>query len=279
MSEAPADRPPPSRPVRETYGPWAVIAGGSEGVGAEFASLLAAAGVHLVLVARRSGPLTATAEAVRQHGVEVRTVAADLTDSVGVAAVLDATLDVEVGLLVYNAGANTYGRPFTDGELDRFRAVVDLNVTTMLALTHHYAGPMRERGRGGILLVGSLAGYVGTSTEGVYGAAKAFGRIFAEGLWAELREHGVDVLELVLGLTRTPAMERAGLRFDLPGISVSEPADVAREGLAALPHGPVHVIAGNEEVVEQRGHTDRARLVAGTDRVMRRLVPPHAGRD
>ncbi|WP_182377070.1 SDR family NAD(P)-dependent oxidoreductase [Nocardioides sp. WS12] len=259
----------------QKYGPWAVIAGGSEGVGAEFAQHLAADGFNLVLIARKPGPLEATAEAICELGVEVRTIAADLTDPAAIAAITDATTDVEIGLLVYNAGANSYGRAFTAGELPGFQGVIDLNITAMLALTHHYAGPMRERRRGGILLVGSLAGYVGTSTEAIYGGVKAFGRIFAEGLWAELREYDVDVLELVLGVTRTPAMERAGLNFDVPGMHVSEPADVAREGLAALANGPVHVISGNEPMVERRMSTDRARLVAGTEKVMRMLVPQH----
>ncbi|MBM9460125.1 SDR family NAD(P)-dependent oxidoreductase [Nocardioides sp. zg-536] len=258
----------------DRYGPWAVIAGGSEGVGAELARQLGAAGIDVVLVARRAGPLEETAASVRALGRKVRTVTADLTDPAAVDAITSVTDDVEVGLLVYNAGANTHGRPFTAGNLDGFRSVIDLNITAMLALTHHYAAPMRSRGRGGILLAGSLAGYVGTSTEAVYGGAKAFSRIFAEGLWAELREHGVDVLELVLGVTRTPAMERAGLNFDVPGMHVSDPADVAREGLAALPHGPVHVISGNEQLVDMRSTGDRARLVAGTEKVMRRLVPP-----
>ncbi|MBC9731934.1 SDR family NAD(P)-dependent oxidoreductase [Nocardioides marmotae] len=255
------------------YGPWAVIAGGSEGVGAELARELGAAGINVVLVARRPGPLHATAATVRSLGVEVRTVVADLTTPEAIDAVVAATDDVEVGLVVYNAGANAHGRPFTEGDLGAFRRVVDLNIGAMLALTHHYARPMSERGRGGILLMGSLAGYVGTSTEGVYGGTKAFSRIFAEGLWAELREHGVHVLELVLGVTRTPAMERAGLNFDVPGMHVSEPAAVAREGLAALPHGPVHVVSGNEAIVELRSTGERARLVAGTEKIMRNLLP------
>lgn len=257
------------------YGPWALIAGGSEGVGAEMALQLAADGFHLVLVARRPGPLEATADAARSHGVEVRTIAADLTDPAAISAITEATSDVEVGLFVYNAGANTHGHPFTAGTLEGFGKVIDLNITAMLGLTHHFASLMKARGRGGVLLVGSLAGYVGTSTESIYGAAKAFSKIFAEGLWSELGEHGVDVLELVLGLTRTPAMERAGLDFDVPGLHVSDPADVAREGLASLGDGPVHVVAGNEATVERRMSSDRARLVRGTEKVMRLLVPPH----
>lgn len=258
------------------YGPWAVVAGGSEGVGAEVAAQLAEDGINLVLVARRQGPLDETAARVRGLGAEVRTVAVDLSQECAVAAVAEATADLEVGLLCYNAGANSHGRPFTEGDLAAFRQVVDVNLTTMLGLTQHFARPMKQRGRGGILLVGSLAGYVGTSTEAVYAGAKAFSRVFAEGLWAELQPHGVDVLELVLGTTRTPAMERAGLQLDLPGLRVSDPAEVAREGLAALPHGPVHVVQEHQRVADAQVAGDRARVVTRTDRIIRSLVPPSA---
>ena len=142
------------------YGPWAVIAGGSEGVGAEFARLLAESGVNLVLVSRRPDPLELTAQHCRGLGVEVRTVATDLAAPGGPGAVIAATDGLEVGLLIYNAGANTCSAEFLDGDLTDFGRVVDLNITTMTALTQHYARPMRQRGRGGILLVGSMAGYL-----------------------------------------------------------------------------------------------------------------------
>ena len=266
------DRKAAAVPDLATYGPWAVIAGGSEGVGAEFATQLAEDGFNLVLMARKPGPLEATAAACRQRGVEVRTLAVDLTSDAAVALITEATTGLDVGLFIYNAGANSYGEAFTRGELSGHQGVIDLNITTMLALVHHYAQPMKDRGRGGILLVGSLAGYVGASHEAIYGAVKAFGRIFAEGLWVELRDHGVDVLELVLGVTRTPAMERAGLDFSLPGLVVSEPGDVAREGLAHLADGPVHIISGNEKIVEMRATSDRATLVAKTDERLKKLV-------
>ncbi|WP_141014789.1 SDR family NAD(P)-dependent oxidoreductase [Nocardioides sambongensis] len=258
---------------REKYGPWALIAGGSEGVGASFAHQLADAGFNLVLVARKPGPLEETAAAVRSRGVQVRALSLDLTDAASVEKLTAATADLEVGLLIYNAGANSYGKRFLDGDLAGFQGVIDLNVTTPLALTHHYGRLMRERGTGGIILVGSLAGYLGTPREAIYGGAKAFGRIFAEGLWLEAKEAGIDVLELVLGVTRTPAMARAGLNMDLPGLVVGEPDDIAREGLAAIADGPVHVISGNEKVVAMRATTDRAKLVVGTHEMMKKLVP------
>lgn len=254
------------------YGPWAVIAGGSEGVGAEFARLLAEAGLNLVLVARKPDPLAETAERCRRYGHEVRTVSADLSDTAASARIAEATAGIEVGLLILNAGANTHSREFLDGDLAEFQRVIDLNLSTPLALIHHYGQPMRARRRGGIVLIGSLAGYLGSVRHTVYGGVKAFGRVFAEGLWLELRDHGVDVLELVLGVTRTPAMERVGLNFDVPGMAVSDPADVAREGLEWLAGGPVHVVSGNEEIVAMRSDPDRAKAVLGAHRTMQRLM-------
>ena len=256
----------------EKYGPWAVVAGGSEGVGAEFARLLAESGVNLVLVARRREPLELTAGRCRALGVEVRTVVTDLAGPGGGETVTVATDGLEVGLLIYNAGANTCSAEFLDGDLADFQRVVDLNITTMTALTQHYGRAMRQRGSGGILLVGSMTGYLGSVRHTVYGGVKAFSRIFAEGLWVELREHGVDVLELVLGVTRTPAMERVGLNFDIPGMRVADPAEVAREGLEQLPNGPVHIAGGNAEDVAKRSDPDRAKIVAGTHRFMQRLL-------
>ncbi len=254
------------------YGPWAVIAGGSEGVGAEFAGQLADAGLNLVLIARKSAPLDQTANSCRDRGVEVRTLALDLVAPEAVARIVEATADVHVGLLIYNAGANTCSEHFLDGDLAAFSRVIDLNVGSMLALVQHFARPMRERRSGGILLVGSMAGYLGSMRHTVYGGVKAFGRIFAESLWLELREYNVDVLELVLGVTRTPAMERAGLNFDMPGMHVAEPADVAREGLEQLPNGPVYVAAGNAGDVGRRNDPDRAKVVLGTHRFMQKLL-------
>ncbi|OBB23371.1 SDR family NAD(P)-dependent oxidoreductase [Mycolicibacterium elephantis] len=254
------------------YGPWAVIAGGSEGVGAEFARLLAEAGLNLVLIARKPAPLEQTAEACRRLGVEVRALAVDLVAADAVGRIVAETADVEVGLLVYNAGANTCSEHFLDGALTDFQKVIDLNVTTMLALVQHFGRPMRERRRGGILMVGSMAGYLGSVRHTVYGGVKAFGRIFAESLWLELRDHNVHVLELVLGVTRTPAMERVGLNFDVPGLRVADPAEVAREGLEQLAHGPVFVAGGNADDVARRNDPDRAKVVLGTHRFMQKLM-------
>ena len=258
---------------KDSYGPWAVLAGGSEGVGASFAHQLAAAGFNLVLIARKAEPLAKTADAARAKGAEVRTIELDLLAPDALERIRDVTDELDVGLLIYNAGANTYGHEFVDSDMDRVQGVIDLNITAQLRLTRHFGALLKQRGRGGIVLVGSLAGFLGQAQMSIYSAVKAFGRVFAEGLWLELREHGVDVLELVLGTTRTPAMARAGLNFDLPGLDVAEPDDVAREGLAHIADGPMWVAGDNQATVEKRSGFPRDKLVLKAHEMSKRLLP------
>lgn len=254
------------------YGPWAVIAGGSEGVGAEFARMLADDGFNLVLIARKPGPLEQTAQMCRDLGVQVRAMSVDLLDPASVSQIAEASNDLEVGLLIYNAGASTCNEPFLDADLANFQMVLDLNVTRMMELVQAFGRPMAARRRGGVIIVGSLSGYMGADRHSVYAGAKAFSRIFAESLWLELREHGVDVLELVLGVTRTPAMERIGLNFDAPGMLVNTPAEVASEGLDHLADGPVFIAGGNAERAAANSAPDRARVVMEVHESIRELV-------
>jgi len=254
------------------YGPWAVIAGGSEGVGSAFADSLAQAGINVVLIARKSGPLEETANKVRAHGGQVRTLSLDLLLPDAVAQIRQVTDDLVIGLLIFNAGANSYGHEFVTSELDRVQGVIDLNITRQLELARHFGAKMKERGRGGIMLLGSLAGYLGSEQQSIYGAAKAFSRVFAEGLWLELKPFGVHVVELVLGVTRTPAMERAGLRFDIPGLNVAEAEDVAREGLEHLADGPVWIAGGNYKAAQQRSGFPRDVMVQAAADGMRKLL-------
>ena len=189
--------------MKTHYGPWALIAGGSEGVGESFARQLAAEGINLVLVARKTGPLETLALSIRQqNGVSVRTVSADLTALDVLDQLRAVTDDLEVGLLIYNAGAVSGFSAFLDQSAEANLKISRLNAITPTILAHHYGGQMRSRGRGGIILVGSMAGYAGGPGEICYSAGKAYSRILSEGLWYELKPHGVHVLGLTLGLTR-----------------------------------------------------------------------------
>jgi short-subunit dehydrogenase len=222
------------------YGPWALVTGGSDGIGLAFARQLAEAGVNLILVGRNADKLRAAAAEVEARGAQCVTASIDLGAPGAPARVAEAAGDREVGLLVTNAGADPNGAPFLDRDLAAWDALTTMNVNTLLGLAHHFGRAMKARGRGGMILVNSGACYGGLSGLATYCAAKAFVLNFAEGLWAELRHHGVDVLTLVLGQTDTPSY-RQFLADHGQGApeGMANPEDVAEVGLRQLPHGPI----------------------------------------
>lgn len=225
----------------EKYGPWAVITGGSDGIGEAFARQLAAAGINLLLVSRSEAKLSALADAVRgEFGVEVRTLAVDMSAEPALPAIIEAAKDLEVGLLVCNVGAVFGAGRFLRSELADIEKTMRLNNWSHATLSHHFGRPMLERGCGGIVLIGSMAGNAGGASTVLYGAGKAFAQIFAEGLWAEVKSKGIDVLYVVVGAVDTPKRQSLGIE-DAPDQFVADPADVAREALNALPDGPVLV--------------------------------------
>lgn len=220
---------------RARYGPWALVAGGSEGIGAAFARILAGRGIALILVARRSDVLEPFAAELRAtYGVEVLTAALDLGQADLGSAVDRVIGDREIGLLVYNAATSVIG-PFLDHPVERHLQVIDVNCRGPLLLSHHLGRQMRARGRGGIILMTSLAAGQGSPYIASYAASKAFDLVLAEGLWLELARHGVDVLACRAGATRTPAYERSGPDFKGP---IMEPGKVAEEALEALGRRP-----------------------------------------
>ncbi|HSA48586.1 MAG TPA: SDR family NAD(P)-dependent oxidoreductase [Yinghuangia sp.] len=225
------------------YGPWGVVAGGSDGVGAAFANKMAAAGINVVLVARRVPVLEASADGIRaEYGVEVRTVALDLSAPDAVTKLVDATADLEIGLFVYNAGADDVGLPFLDKDLDAHLSLVRRNCGAVLEAAYRFGAPMVERGRGGVVLVTSGAAWAGGATLATYGATKAFDLILAESLWVEWRDRGVDVLSLVLGRTDTPSLRRTlEAKGDVSPGELADPDDVAETALAHLADGPTWI--------------------------------------
>jgi short-subunit dehydrogenase len=238
----------------EKYGPWALVIGGSEGVGAAFARLLAADGFKLVLVARKPAPLEELAGELRANGAEVRTLSADLSQSDVLAQVRTVTDDIDVGLLVYNAGANNTRGLFTELPEAVTQSVISITVLGQANFSRHYGALMVKRGRGGIILGGSLSSYLGSPTLATYTAAKAFSRIFSEALWAELAPLGVDVLHLNIGFTATPAMARLNMPIEM----AEPPETVAREGLENIAHGPVWIVS-------TPGNIERARMISVID--------------
>lgn len=227
---------------QDKYGPWAVVAGASEGTGAAFVQRIAAQGVQPILIGRREGPLRELAARIeREFEIESLIVAIDLTEIDAFERIVAAIGEREVGLFVANAGADLNGSEFLDAELDAWLALTELTVIAPLKLCHHYGRGMRGRGRGGIVLLGTGVSYGGMKSLAVYSGAKSFLLGFGESLWSELRPHGVHVLNLMLGRTDTPAFRRALAEkgLSLP-TGLADASEVARVGLERLPFGPVH---------------------------------------
>lgn len=233
----------------EKYGPWALVAGASDGVGAAFAEALAQRGLNVVLVARREAVLAQVADRIRSyHDVETRSLAINLADDAAAQQIAEATADLQIGFLVYCAGADPDYAPFLDSPLRAAESMVQRNCMTPMRLCHLLAAPMVGRGRGGIVLFGSGAGFVGAPNMVAYGASKAFDMVFAEALWAELRHSGVDVIGLILGKTDTPALRDLEHRRGVLASTDSTPADAATvedvvaEAFANLENGPTVLV-------------------------------------
>jgi short-subunit dehydrogenase len=223
----------------DRYGPWAVVAGASEGIGASFSEKLAARGFNLVLLARRIEPLEELAQRLRaSHGVEVRARSLDLGSPDVVSGLRDATADLEVGLLIYNAAYSPIGA-FIDIDVEEHEKAVNVNVLGPLRVSHYMGRRLVERGKGGIILMSSMSSFQGTAMVANYAATKAYDTILAEGLWYELGQRGVDVLGCIAGATLTPNYE--GSTDKIPDSWLARPMkpdDVTEQALSELGQRP-----------------------------------------
>lgn len=229
---------PKSLQLVERYGGWALVTGASSGIGAAIARKIAAEGMDLVLTARREERLASLAgELERDFGIRTRVVVADLTRREDQVALVSAVVDLEIGLLVNNAGLGQVGR-FDLLEVERLRDLVAVHCEAPLFLSHAFVQGMRERGRGAILLTGSIAGHLPVPLHAVHSATKAFELFLGEALWAELRASNIDVAVLEPGPTESEFQERAG-EIPHPG---QRPEEVARRGLEALGRQPSVIV-------------------------------------
>jgi short-subunit dehydrogenase len=221
-----------------TYGPWAIVAGASEGLGAAFAEGLARRGLNLLLLARRAELLDAVAAKLGAPGVvHVRTAACDLADPDLDAQLESLTRTLEVGLVVYNAAYAPVG-PFLEQSPEALLRVVDVNIRAPLLFARRFAPAMVERKRGGLVFMSSMAGFQGAPRISTYAASKAFNTVLGEGLWAELAPKGVHVLVPCAGAVRTPNYLKSTPR-EAPG--TLEASEVVEASLDALRQGPTLV--------------------------------------
>jgi short-subunit dehydrogenase len=228
---------------RARFGPWAVVTGCAMGIGAAYVERLAGLGLNVVLVDREAATVHAQAERLSAR-VQVRECVVDLRIEADVERALDQIADLEVGLLVANAAISTTAA-WLAVPLEEKLSQIRVNVVAVTQMVDRLSRAMAARGRGGIIVMSSMAGTIGSSMVATYAATKAFDLILAESLWAELGPNGVDVLAVLPGQTRTPGYTGSLTeRSKVPAmVKVMEPDEVVREALDALGKRP-RIVAG-----------------------------------
>jgi uncharacterized protein len=225
--------------LKQKYGKTAMIAGASEGIGASFATFLAAAGMDLVLIARRIQPLQQLADLLEnKYKVNVMYISCDLADANATDQIVDVLNGKEINILIYNAVRSFIG-PFIESPIENNVQMARVNMLTPLNMLHVFGEKMLSSGRGAVILMASLAGFQGSGYLSVYAATKAFNRIFAESLWYEWKNRGVDVIACCAGATSTPNFKNTNP--EKPGLfapRILTPEEVPEECFKSLGKRP-----------------------------------------
>jgi len=227
-----------STQFKEKYGPYALVAGGSDGLGYAYAEAIARRGVNLVLIARQEDRLREAAARLKEaYKIDVITITADMADYENVKKQIS-TLTVSIGLLVYNAAYVSIGL-FENTSEEHLALSAAVNVKAPLLLTKLLSASMIQQKHGGIVLMSSLAGGQGSPHLAAYAATKSFNAILAEGLWKELKPHGIDVLACCPSAILAPGYSKAQKTKSVPG--TMEAREVAEQALDALGKGPIFI--------------------------------------
>jgi uncharacterized protein len=253
----------------------AVVTGASSGIGLELAKLAAKDGYDLIVAA--DTPFVEAGPALREYGVTVREVEADLATKSGVDQLLSVIGEQAVDVLVANAG-HGLGHGFLDQSPDEWQHVINTDVTGTLLLIQPIVQRMVERGEGKVLITGSVAGHMSGAFQAVYNGSKAFIDSFAAALNEEIKGSGVTVTCLKPGATETAFFHRAELDdTKIAQAKKDDPADVAKTGWEAMKKGEAAVIHGFKNKLQVAAAdvvTD-----AASARIHRSQVEPGSGSD
>ena len=237
-------RPKVSSIDKHRFGPWAIVTGASSGIGREFARQIGASGINVVVVARRLRLLEELGrELEAEFGVQYRAVEADLSDDGFMQNLRGVTRELDIGLVVSNAGTATPGYFLKEDPRDTLK-LFKLNAQAHLEIAHFFGRRLAQRGRGGLLFTGAMGATQGVPFVVATSASKAFVQTLGEGLNFELRPFGIDVTVLVVGPTETAIIDKFGLD---PAAMPMRPMPVEQcvfEGLEALKKNRASIING-----------------------------------
>jgi short-subunit dehydrogenase len=229
---------------KSQFGPWALVTGASSGIGKEFARQIAAAGINVVLVARRDALLAELGRAISQEfDVQYRALAMDLSQEGFIAGLADATHDIDIGLVVSNAGTANPGEFL---KLDRhlLQATLRLNTMAHLDISHHFGAKLAKRRRGGLILVGAMGAENGIPRIANDGGAKAYVHSLGEALHYEFKPLGVYVTVLAVGITNTAVLEKFALDPKTMPMKPMSVEQCVSEGLSGLLKNRSRIIPG-----------------------------------
>jgi short-subunit dehydrogenase len=229
---------------KRQFGPWALVTGASSGIGKEFARQIAAAGINLVLVARREALLQEVGRSIAaDFKVDYRALAMDLSQEDFIERLTRDTNDLDIGLVVSNAGTPNPGE-FLKFDRQLLQATLRLNTMAHLDITHHFGAKLAERRRGGLILIGSMGAEIGVPFLANDGGAKAYIHSLGEALLYEFKSRGVYVAVVPPPLTNTAVLAKLG--FD-PRTMPMKPMSVEQcvsEGLYALRENRSRIVPG-----------------------------------
>ncbi len=226
------------------FGPWALVTGASSGIGKEFARQIAASGIHVALVGRREHLLRKVgAECTGASGVQHRIIPLDLSEPDFLPVLADATRDLDIGLIVSNAGTGNTGE-FLKHDRQLLHETLRLNTIAHLDITHHFGGKLAERGWGGLILVGALGAESGIPCMANDGGAKAYVHSLGEALHYEFKPLGVYVTVLAAGVTNTAVIDKFGLNPKTMPMKPMSVEQCVSEGLSGLLKNRSRVVPG-----------------------------------
>ncbi|WP_353129834.1 SDR family NAD(P)-dependent oxidoreductase [Parapedobacter pyrenivorans] len=233
---------------------FALVTGGTSGIGLELAKLLGADGYNLVIIARDKQELDqVSSELTTQYPIEVLTIQKDLSDNEAPHEIFEAlkAKGITIDILINNAGQGVYGE-FMDTDLERELAIIRLNINACIMLTKFFLKDMIAFNTGRILNVSSIAGKVPGPYQAVYHGTKAFVHFFSEAVRNELRKTNVTITSLLPGATDTDFFNKADMEAAkiVQEGDLANPADVAKDGYDAMMAGKDMVVSGFKNKVQ-----------------------------
>jgi short-subunit dehydrogenase len=214
----------------EQYGPWAIVTGGTDGLGKQFAIQLAEIGFSLVIVGRRKNLLDDLSKMLNlTYKVRCLAVDLDLSANDAVNILEEKTRHLNIGLIVAAAGFGT-STNLIEADIRLEKQLIDLNCRSLMEISHVYGKKFSEQKKGGIILISSLLGFHGVFGTANYAASKSYVQALGEALHFELRKNNVDVLTVAPGPINTGFAATAGMEFSM----ALKPENVAKQSIRTL---------------------------------------------